>query len=137
MRSDRVVAVAAAAFVAAGIFALAHGPGASRWGGWRDGPVGPGMMATMGHGPGMGGPGIGGAGRAAMWGPEPSRAFTADDVRRIVDGRLAWRRNDRLKIGKIEERDANAIVVEIVTVDGSLVDRVAVDRNTGRGRRVP
>ena len=34
-----------------------------------------------------------------------------------------------------EEKDEDTIVAEIVTNDGSLVDRIEVDRHTGRMRR--
>jgi hypothetical protein len=171
MKTSHLIATGAVVFViSAAVLALAHGPGATRWGG--AGPAGYGMMghhSMMGQGPGMmggpmmgqgpgmtGGPMMGmgygmmgmgpgpgadrGGGRNAwmpMWGPEPSRPLSTDEVRRMVDGRLAWRRNDRLKLGKVEERDANTVVVEIVTLDGSLVDRMGIDRQTGRGRRLP
>ena len=42
----------------------------------------------------------------------------------------------RLKLGSVKERDANTIVVDIVTLDGSLVQRFEVDRNTGVYRSV-
>jgi hypothetical protein len=43
--------------------------------------------------------------------------------------------NPNLKLGKVEEKDEDTIVAEIVTNDGSLVDRFEVDRHTGRMRR--
>jgi hypothetical protein len=45
---------------------------------------------------------------------------------------LAIQGNDRLKLGKVEQVDDDTITVEIVTVDGSLVNKLAVDRHTGR-----
>jgi hypothetical protein len=47
-------------------------------------------------------------------------------------GRLAWRGNKRLKLGKVEATGDRTIVVEVVTVDNSLVSRMHVDRESGR-----
>jgi len=58
------------------------------------------------------------------------------DVKTLLEGRLIRRGNDRLKVGKVEQKDDNTIVAEIVTVDNSLVDRYEIDRKTGRRTRV-
>ena len=39
-------------------------------------------------------------------------------------------RNPNLKLGKIEEKD-NGYQINIVTKEGSLVDKILVDKNTG------
>ena len=44
---------------------------------------------------------------------------------------LAMQGNDRLKLGKIEAVDDDTITVEIVTIDDSLVQKLAVDRHNG------
>ena len=36
---------------------------------------------------------------------------------------LTWRDNPRLKLGEVKEKDADAITVDVVTKDNSLVDR--------------
>ena len=59
------------------------------------------------------------------------QVYKADEARRITDGILAWQGNERLKIGKVTEQDDDTIVIEIVTVDDSLVQRVAMNRTTG------
>lgn len=96
---------------------------------------GPGMMMgpRMGYGWGPGmmmGPGMG-----YGWGPgmmqPPAMDLSVDDVKRMLQYRLAWWRNPNLKLGKVEAKDDDTIVAEIVTKDGSLVRRYAIDRHTG------
>ena len=110
--------------------------------------MGPGMMGSgYGMGPGMMGsaygmyPGI--MGRAYGMGPwamyrgyslgmQPLRRdLSADDVRHIMQHRLQWGGNPHIKVGKVEEKDDDTIIAEIVTQDGSLVDKLAVNRHTG------
>jgi len=127
----------------------------------HQGMMGPGMMhpGMMGPGyngygdampmmrPGMPGPGMGnqGMGNQGM-GPgqrggmmmQPSEAMVStDDVTRMLERRLAWQGNPHVKLGKVEEKDADTIVAEIVTQDGSLVERLEVDRRNGWMRMVP
>ncbi len=64
------------------------------------------------------------------------RKLDASEVKRILDGRLAWRGNKRLKVGKVTEKDDNTVIAEIQTVDGSLVAKYAIDRTTGVMRYV-
>ena len=61
----------------------------------------------------------------------PSQHLSVDDVRHFLEHRLERHGNDRLRIGDVKEADKDSIVAEIVTVDGSLVDRLNVDRHTG------
>lgn len=44
---------------------------------------------------------------------------------------LAWQGNPNLRVGDVEETDDDTIVAEIVTQDGTLVQRLRVDRHTG------
>jgi hypothetical protein len=60
--------------------------------------------------------------------------FSADDVSKILAGRLAWNGNKRLKVGKVTEKSENTYVAEIVTIDNSLVEMIEVDRKTGKSR---
>lgn len=141
--------------------ALAHSPGGSCTGqacgwhqGWHWGPMmegygmgpgmmGPGMMGPgmMGPGPGYGmGPGMMGPGTMGpgMMGPDqgwmqPLRQdLSVDDVRHIMAHRLAWSGNPNLRLGDVEAKDDDTVVVEIVTRDGSPVQTLEVDRHTGR-----
>ncbi len=86
---------------------------------------GHGQMSGQGH---MGGQSHMG-GNAAM-----ALDLDVDDVRKIIEGRLVMHGNDRMKAGKIEILDDDTIVAEIVTVDDSLVFKLAFDRKTGAHR---
>ena len=89
----------------------------------------------MGHGM-MGRGGKSGCGPGATGGSPVDKELGVEDVTKILEGRLAWRGNDRLKVGKVEEKDEKTIIAEIVTVDDSLVKRLEFDRRTGRHRRI-
>lgn len=80
------------------------------------GPMGPAMMMHQGRPSGD--------------------SLTADEARRIADGLLAWQGNDRLKLGEVTEQDDDTILIEILTVDDSLVQRIAMDRTSGMIRPV-
>jgi hypothetical protein len=58
--------------------------------------------------------------------------LSAADVKHMMEHQLAWQGNPNLKLGKIEETDADTIVAEVVTKDGSLVRRFEIDRHTGQ-----
>jgi len=62
--------------------------------------------------------------------------LTADEAKTLVGARLIMRGNDRLKVGQVSEKDQDTYLVDIVTVDDSLVRQVEVDRDNGlpRGR---
>lgn len=57
--------------------------------------------------------------------------LSTDDVRLMMEQRLAWQGNPNIKLGEIEEADNNRITAEIVTQDGSLVQKLEIDRQTG------
>lgn len=107
--------------------------------GMGPGMMGPGMMdRRIGHG--MMGQGMmrGGMGPMLMqrgMGPEtmqPLRSdLSADEVKHMIGHRLSWMGNPNIKLGTVEEKDADTIIAEIVTEDGSLVQSLEVDRHTG------
>ena len=162
MKRIAITATAVAAVLAAAAFAAtpsaAHGPrgATTAQGGYMmpgyggQGPgygrhmgFGPGPGGQMGYGPHMGyGPGYGqgmGYGPAAANCPRADSAdldLGVDDVKTFMERRLAAWRNDNLKVGEITEKDENTITAEIVTKDGSLVERFDIDRKTGRQTRV-
>jgi hypothetical protein len=76
-----------------------------------------------------------GVGPALLYGP-PAERITIDRARTILEGVLAWHGNPRLKLGTVEEQNEDTIVAEILTVDDSLVLRLAIDRATGTFRRI-
>jgi hypothetical protein len=87
------------------------------------------MMGRMGPGMG-GGPGMMG-GMCAMMMAHGDKELTAEQVRAILEGQIAWIGNKRLKVGAVEQKDEDSYVADIVTVDDSLVQQVEVDRSTG------
>jgi hypothetical protein len=76
-----------------------------------------------------------GMGPALLYG-QPAEGITVERARTILEGVLAWHGNPRLKLGTVEEQDEDTIVAEILTVDDSLVQRLAIDRATGAIRRI-
>jgi len=60
-----------------------------------------------------------------------SRDLSAADVKHMIEHQLAWTGNPNVKVGKVEEKDDDTIVAEIVTQDGSVVQKLDVDRHTG------
>ena len=129
--------LAGAALVA--IPAFAHGPGGQGWG------MGSGMMGN-----GMMGPGamMGGHGAYGMMGNGAAPCLDNDDddaavsiqsdadVKAYLGKRLEWMGNKRLKVGAVEKSGDDTWVANIVTVDGSLVDKVEVNGKTGFMHRV-
>jgi hypothetical protein len=87
--------------------------------------MGPGMM---GYGPSAHGDCP--AAQAAQ-----GKDVTVDGVTKLLEHRLAMWGNDRLKLGEVSEQGEDAIVGEIVTQDGSLVERLVFDRHSGRVTR--
>jgi hypothetical protein len=127
---------------------LAH-MGQSQGGGWSGHPCPMGMMGSGMGGQGMMGSGMGGQGMMGsgmggqgMMGPSfgnqvvPRKDLAADDVRHFLEHRLEMLGNKRLKVGEVKEADEDEIVADITTVDGSLVQRLKVDRHTGQMQHV-
>jgi len=126
---SRLTAIAVAGAMALGTAALAsaqqpagaqQNPSAAGTVQWPC-PMGQGMM-----GPGMTGQGMGPGAMQPL-----ARDLETPDVERMMNSWLAWQRNPNLKLGKIEAKDDYLIVAEIVTKDGSLVQRYEVNRQTG------
>ena len=103
------------------------GPGMMGQGQMAPGMMGPGMMGQGQMGPGMMGQGQ--MGRGMM---QPLRSdLSAAEVQHMMEHRLAWQGNPNLKVGEVSEQDNDTIIAEIVTQDGSLVQRLEVNRHTG------
>jgi hypothetical protein len=87
-------------------------------------------------GPGMMGRGLGPGWVYGMPGAV-ERALDVDEVKAMMERRLAWHGNPRLKLGEVraDADDDDLIVADIVTVDDSLVQRLIVDRHTGQFRQ--
>ncbi len=143
-KTAKLTAIAAAAAIAVAAFATAqgwaHGPGgatapnASQGMGMMQGGQGHGM----GHGMMLGGQGMGheqmataAVGENCFGATASGLDLTTDKVTKMLEQRLTMHGNDRLKVGKVVQTDDDTIVAEIVTVDGSLVNKFAIDRDTG------
>ena len=84
-------------------------------------------MHHWGLGPGYGmGPGWGSR-RPYRQLQEP---LEMEDAKKLVEDYLKFSRNPNLKVGKIEDK-GQSFEVEIVTKEGSLVDKLAVNKETG------
>lgn len=138
--------------------AMGDGP----MGGMRDAPEGGGMMGRMPRGPmseGMTGPMTDGAPMGMMRGgmmrghPDSMRGHGIGpgalygiprDVTEMTPARvethllelLERHDNPRLELGEISEAEDGSIIAEIVTVDGSLVQRLAFNRYPGVVRQI-
>ena len=98
------------------------------------GGMGAGMMTHGMMGDGMGA-GMMAGGRLIML-PAPP-LLTVADVTYNLERLLAARGNARLKVGPVTEKDETTIIGDIVTGEGSLVERYEVDRRTGVAEMVP
>ncbi len=97
------------------------------------------MMHMMHHGmmgKGMMGRGMGLAPCSSNVRADMDRDLSVKDVTEMLQLRLDRWGNERLKLGKIEQKDDDTIIAEILTVDGSLVQRLSIDRDTGSQRLI-
>ncbi|MCJ7593276.1 MAG: hypothetical protein MUO52_00710, partial [Desulfobacterales bacterium] len=103
--------------------------------------MGPGMMGRgYGMGPGMMGPGYGmGPGMMGPgYGPQyqqPQKHMEEKDAQAVLEDYVKSTRNPNLKLGKLKDT-GSAFEAEIVTKEGSLVDKIAVDKSTGGMRSI-
>ncbi len=117
-----------------GMMGRGYGMGSGMMG--RGSGMGPGMMGR-GYGMGSGyGRGPGSMGRApeqggtGTGGGRLETPLKEDGARTVVENYLQATRNPNLKLGKITEQ-GDAFEAEIVTKDGSLVDKLLVEKSTG------
>ena len=85
---------------------------------------GQGKMGSGTSGQGKMGPGMGTR-------VVPISHLSTDDVRHFLKHRLDRQGYKRLKVGTVEEKGDDTIVAKIVAADGSLVQRLEVDRHCG------
>jgi hypothetical protein len=99
-----------------------------RWHDWDDcSGRGQGMMWHGGGGSGMMGQGPG-----YYRSGEP---LTLDQAKTAIERYITYSRNPNIKLGQITEKD-NYFEAEIVTKEGSLADKLMVDKQTGWIRSV-
>jgi len=98
------------------------------------------------RGPGMMGPGYGMGpgmmhrdwGRAPQYGPpyqQPQKPLEEKAVKEMLENYLRSTRNPNLKLGAIEDK-GTYFEAEILTKDGSLADKIGVDKTTGWMRSI-
>lgn len=111
--------------------AIAHdSTGADRYIGRGMAPwmMNPGMMMNGGSGHMM--PGMMGIGQGQMGHGMLLRDVSVEDVRHVLQHRIEFQGYGRLKVDKVEAKDKDTIIADIVTVDGHLVQRLEVNRHT-------
>ena len=112
-------------------------PGMMGGGGPGYSHMGPGMMGQGSMGPGMMG-GATGPGTSGCPGMSQQLAstgpITKEQVTARVQNHLTAMGNPNLKLGTVNETPTQ-IEVEIVTKDNSLVEKIQVDKTTGRTTR--
>ena len=95
---------------------------------------GAGMMGGgYGSGSTMMGPGHGqqyGRENAPQY-QQPQKPLNENQAKEMVENYLQSRNNPNLKLGKIEDK-GNAFEANILTKNGSLVDKILVDKDTGQ-----
>ncbi|MFQ5835100.1 MAG: hypothetical protein ACE5HR_04170 [bacterium] len=63
---------------------------------------------------------------------QTGKTLTQEDAVSIVQNYLTGTGNPNLKIGRVEKQEDGSYLVEIMTKEGSLVDKIVVDSKTGR-----
>ena len=121
-RKTKLAGLAVACVLAMSITtsAFAHGSGNSNSSQGQMPMMGSGMMGSQM--PMMGG-----------WGGMQvlRRDLTADEVKHMMEHRLAWSGNQNVKLGNVSEKEGDVIEVEITDKDGKVVQKLKVDRHTG------
>ena len=133
-RKTKLAGLAVACVLAMSITtsAFAHGSGNSNSSQGQMPMMGQGMMGSQM--PMMGGYGM--MGQMPMmggWGGMQvlRRDLTADEVKHMMEHRLAWSGNQNVKLGNVSEKEGDVIEVEITDKDGKVVQKLKVDRHTG------
>ncbi len=65
----------------------------------------------------------------------PIRDLSAGDLRHFLAHRLAWHGHKPLVVGRVEEKDEDTIIAQIVTGEGVVVQEPEVDRHSGFVKR--
>jgi hypothetical protein len=115
--------------IAGAVYAAPDMPGAAS-GGWQCPGMGKGRMIH--HGCGEGCPM---AGQRTSCQQSLGQPVTQDQARQLVENRLQHWGNPNLKMGDFAEKDG-FYEAAIVTKEGSLVQKVQIDKNTGWFRNV-
>ncbi|MGA7876217.1 MAG: hypothetical protein WCA08_11180 [Desulfoferrobacter sp.] len=71
-----------------------------------------------------------GRGMMASYAPQPGKQITQEQAKRLLEDYLQATGNPNLKLGNISNNDG-FYEAEVVTKDGSLVDKIQVNKDTG------
>ena len=112
------------------------GPGMMRGGGMMGyGPgygMGPGTMGDRGYGCGMGGGMMGGRGYGyGQSYAAPGKPLEMKDAKAMMEDYIKSVRNPNLKLGKIKDK-GDSFEAEVVTKNNALVDKILINKQTGR-----
>jgi len=105
-----------------------YGPGGRDCPGWQGKSSGMGS-GMMGQGSGMG-PGMMGQGYGRQY-QQPQKPVTKSDAESMLQNYVS--RNPNLKVGTVQD-EGNSFEANVTTKDGSLVNKLFVDKDTGRIR---
>ena len=136
----------AALVIGVGALAFAQSPGGywggqtGGWGGWGPMHMGPMMGGGYGMGPrtmGWGGygPGCWGTGYRGVSYAPAGQPLTKESATQMLQNYVARTGNPNLKLGEFTETDTT-FEGKVVTKDGSLVEKLLVDKSTGRIQQV-
>jgi hypothetical protein len=70
------------------------------------------------------------------WPSGEAQDISVAGARGWLERKLDWHGNPRLKLGEVVAVDDNTITAEIVTREGSLVQKLAIDRHSGFMRQI-
>jgi hypothetical protein len=70
------------------------------------------------------------------WPGGETQDLSVEGARGWLERKLDWHGNPRLKLGEVVAADDDTITAEIVTKDGSLVQKLAIDRHSGFMRQI-
>lgn len=79
---------------------------------------------------GGGGPHHRGRGRMAQYAPQPGKQLTQEQTRTLLQDYLKATNNPNLKLGSVADK-GNFYEAEIMTQNGSLADKIQVNKDTG------
>ena len=96
------------------------------------GGMGPGMMGGRGYGYGMGGGMMGGRGYGQPY-AEPGKPLEMKDAKTMMEDYIKSTRNPNLKLGKIKDK-GDSFEAELVTKNNAPVDKILINKQTGRMR---
>ncbi len=70
------------------------------------------------------------SGHQGMWHPQKGQAVTQDQARQLVEDSIRNSKNPNLKLGDISDK-GEFYEADVVTKEGSLVDKIQVNKKTG------